>query len=111
MMLHLGFDPHQVGVHDSSPLDRAAFHGYADIIELLLRHDPEPPIHGKNEFGATPLVACLYGLNHGWKTGHPQDHVRTARLLIEAGSTVSGRLLGMGNVETDKMISDQLARS
>ncbi len=111
LMLDLGFDPHKVGVHDSSPLDRAAFHGYANIIELLLQHDPDPPIHGKNEFGATPLVACLYGLNHGWMTGHPQDHVRTARLLIDAGSAASERLLGMGNAETDKLIMDRLARN
>jgi len=111
LMLDLGFDPHRVGVHNSSPLDRAAFHGYANIIELLVQHDPDPPIHGKNEFGATPLVACLYGLNHGWKTGHPQDHITTVRMLIESGSAVSERLLGMGNSETDKLISEKLSKS
>jgi len=110
-MLDLGFDPHKVGVHDSSPLDRAAFHGYADIIDLLLRHDPDPPIHGKNEFGGTPVEACLHGLRHGWKTGHPQDHVESVRLLIEAGSTVSERLLGHGNSMTDQLIKQRLARS
>lgn len=110
LMLDLGFNPHQTGVHDSSPLDRAAFHGFADIIELLLQHDPNPPIHGTNEFGATPLMACIYGLNHGWDTGHPQDHVRTAELLIEAGSEVNERLLGMGNAATKQLISDRLAK-
>ncbi len=111
LLLELGFDPHQTGVHASSPLDRAAFHGYADIIEMLLTHDPEPPVHGKNEFGGTPLGASLYGLNNGWKTGHPQDHVKSARLLIEAGSAVSEGYLGMGNAETDALIRDRLARS
>ncbi len=36
LMLQLGFDPQVAGVHDSTPLDRAAFHGYADIVKLLL---------------------------------------------------------------------------
>lgn len=110
LMLTLGFDPHQVGVHNSSPLDRAAFHGYADIIELLLRHDPAPPIHSKNEFGGTPLAACLYGLSHGWETGHPQNHVRAARLLIDAGSVMNDRFLGWGNFETDQLIKERLAK-
>ena len=110
LMLDLGFDPHQTGVHDSSPLDRAAFHGYADITELLLLRDPNPPIHKSNEFGGTPLAACLHGLTHGWETGHPQDHIRTAELLIEAGSEVSERLLGMGNAETKQLIRNRLAK-
>lgn len=109
LMLELGFDPHQVGVHDSTPLDRAAFHGYADIVELLLELDENPPIDRTNEFGGTPLGACLYGINNGWATGNPQDHVKTTRLLIEAGSTVSERYLGWGNDETDAMIRAHLA--
>lgn len=109
LMLELGFDPHQVGVHASSPLDRAAFHDYDDIIELLLQHDPDPPIHGKNEFGGTPLAACLHGLNHGWKTGHPQDHVRTVRLLLEVGSAVNKQFVGQGNSEIDRLIKERLA--
>ncbi len=111
LMFTLGFDPHQVSVHDSTPLDRAAFHGYADIIELLLGHDPNPPIHKKNEFGGTPLAACLHGLNHGWETGHQRDHVRTARLLIEAGSVVSEEFLGWGNSETDQLIRERLFKN
>ena len=109
LMLELGFDPHQAGVHDSTPLDRAAFHGYADIVALLLRSDPNPPIDRVNEFGGTPLAACLYGMRHGWTTGHPQDHVETARLLIAAGSAVNERFLGWGNAETDALIRERLA--
>ncbi len=36
-LLQIGFDPHVTGVHNSTPLDRAAFHGYVDIVALLLR--------------------------------------------------------------------------
>jgi len=31
LMLEVGFDPHVTGAHRSTPLDRASFHGYADI--------------------------------------------------------------------------------
>ena len=109
MMFDLGFDPHVESVHQSSPLDRAAFHGYADIVEILLNRDPAPPVHNKNEFGGTPLGACLYGLNHGWPTGHPQDHVRTAELLIEAGSQVHEYMLEMGNAANRKLIREKLS--
>lgn len=110
LMLTLGFDPHQTGVHDSTPLDRAAFQGYAEIIELLLRHDPNPPLHKRNEFGGAPLGACLFGMNHGWDTGQAKDHTKSVRLLIEAGSAVSEQMLGIGNVETDKLIKERLVR-
>lgn len=86
LMLELGFDPHVAGVHDSTPLDRAAFHGYADIVALLLEHDPEPPLERLNEFGGTPLGACIHGARHGWRTGFPQDHEATVRLLVGAGA-------------------------
>ena len=36
LMLELGFDPHVRGVHQSTVLDRACFHGYADIVQTLL---------------------------------------------------------------------------
>ncbi len=86
IMLQLDFDPHIPGAHDSTPLDRAAFHGYADIVETLLDHDLQPPIDRQNEFGGTPLDTCLHGLREGWETGHPRDHARTIRLLIDAGA-------------------------
>ncbi len=108
LLMKLGFDPHQTGVHDSTPLDRAAFHGYTDVIKLLLRQDPKPPLHNLNEFGGTPLGASLFGMKHGWDTGHARNHVEAARLLIEAGSAVSEQMLGAGNLETDALIRDHL---
>lgn len=85
-MLELGFDPHVTGAHESTPLDRAAFHGYADMVAMLLTHDPDPPLEARNEFGGTPVATCIYGFNHGWTTGHPQDHFETIRLLLDAGA-------------------------
>jgi ankyrin repeat protein len=108
LMLELGFDPHVRGTHLSTPLDRASFHGYADIVATLLELDPSPPLALKNEFGATPLRTCIYGAMHGWKTGFPQDHVRTLRLLLEAGAALDPAILPSGHDELDVVMRDWL---
>jgi hypothetical protein len=104
LMLEVGLDPHATGAHRSTPLDRASFHGYADIVETLLSLDPDPPLLHRNEFGGTPLDACIYGSLNGWKTAHPQDHIRTLRLLLEAGSPLDPTLLPTGNDELDAVM-------
>ncbi|MFT3792076.1 MAG: hypothetical protein QM741_13595 [Rudaea sp.] len=111
LMLDAGFDPHGTGVHRSTPLDRAAFHGYADIVAMLLAHDPNPPLAFENEFGGTPLGACIYGSLNGWKTGHPQDHARTLTLLLEAGSELDPAELPSGNNELDAVMRAWLKRA
>jgi ankyrin repeat protein len=109
LMLDVGFDPHATGAHQSTPLDRASFHGYADIVALLLARDPQPPLTQKNEFGGIPLGACIYGSLNGWDTGHPREHARTLRLLLEAGSPVDPTQLPTGNDELDDVIRAWLA--
>jgi hypothetical protein len=111
LMLELGFDPHVLGTHRSTPLDRATFHGYADIVETLLALDPHPPLTHQNEFGVTPLGTCIYGSLNGWKTGHPQDHVRTLTLLLEAGLPVDPTILPTGNDELDSVMRAWLRSS
>jgi len=110
LMLEVGFDPHVRGAHRSTPLDRAAFHGYADIVEMLLAHDPAPPVLEKNEFGGMPLGACIHGSLHGWRTGHPQDHGRTLALLLQAGSPVDPARLPTGNAQLDDILREWLAK-
>jgi ankyrin repeat protein len=109
LMLELGFDPHVPTVHRSTPLDRASFHGYADIVALLLRMDPHPPLTFQNEFGGLPLGACIYGATQGWKTGHPQDHARTLQLLLEAGSPLDPAVLPTGDDSLDAVLRAWLA--
>jgi Ankyrin repeats (3 copies) len=108
LMLELGFDPHVPGMHRSTPLDRASFHGYADIVATLLSLDPDPPILQLNEFGGRPLNACVHGSLHGWETGHPQDHVRTLTLLLKAGSPLDPTTLPTGNDELDTVMREWL---
>jgi ankyrin repeat protein len=104
LVLELGFDPHVLGMHRSTPLDRASFHGYADLVETLLSLDPNPPLEQLNEFGGMPLNACVHGSLHGWKTGHPQDHTRTLTLLLRAGSPLDPTILPTGNDELDAVM-------
>jgi ankyrin repeat protein len=111
LMLEVGLDPHVAGAHRSSPLDRASFHGYADIVQMLLTLDPHPPLIRHNEFGVTPVGTCVYGSLNGWKTGYPQDHVRTLTLLLEAGSPVDPSILPTGNDELDAVMRAWLKKS
>lgn len=91
ILCEVGFDPHLCGSHQSTPLDRAAFHGFAEVIAELLKHDREPPLLERNEFGSTPLGTLAYGTWHGWRDDG--DPVTAARLLIEAGAPVSPHLV------------------
>ena len=111
LMLEVGFDPHVTGTHRSTPLDRASFHGYADIVEILLVRDPSPPLTFKNEFGVTPLGTCVYGSLNGWDTGHPRDHARTIKLLLEAGSPLEPTILPTGNDELDAVMRAWLKKN
>ena len=106
LMLELGFDPHVKGVHQSTVLDRACFHGYADIVQTLLAHDRNPPLTVENEFGGTPIGTCIYGAMNGWDTGHPRDHARTLALLLEAGARPDPTTIPTGNDGIDGILRD-----
>lgn len=82
LMLELGWDVNARGDHASSAIDRAAFHGFADVIEAILPYGPD--LTQTNDFGGTPLGACLYGSLHGWR--RDGDYARSIALLIEAGA-------------------------
>jgi ankyrin repeat protein len=106
LMLELGFDLHVRGAHQSTVLDRACFHGYADIVEALLAHDRNPPLTVENEFGGTPVGTCIYGSMNGWDTGHPRDHERTLALLLEAGARPDPTIIPTGNDAIDGVLRD-----
>lgn len=94
LMLELGFDPDSTGVHHSSALDRAAFHGFDDVIELILKFGPSLTI--RNEFGGTPLTACVHGSLHSWRKDG--NFPRSAELLLKAGSPRPEKLRGSPEV-------------
>ncbi|HET7133669.1 MAG TPA: hypothetical protein VFJ95_15555, partial [Gammaproteobacteria bacterium] len=108
LMLDFGFDPHVRGAHRSTTLDRACFHGYADIVAMLLECDPDPPLTEQNEFGGTPLDTCIYGSINGWNTGRGQDHVRTLELLLDAGAALDPTIVPTGNDAIDTFLRNRL---
>jgi ankyrin repeat protein len=110
-MLELGFDPHVRGVHQSTVLDRACFHGYADIVQTLLEHDRNPPLTVENEFGGTPIGTCIYGAMNGWDTGHPRDHGRTLALLLDAGARPDPTIVPTGHDGIDGILRDWFRKS
>jgi ankyrin repeat protein len=83
LMLELGFNPMARGVDNWEPVRWAAFHGNAEMVKLLLRHDPPIGIPDPT-YGGTLLGQCHYGSQHGWHR-HTGDFETTARLLREAG--------------------------
>jgi ankyrin repeat protein len=106
VMLQFGFDPHLPGDENSTPLDRAAFHGHREIVELLLEMDPEPPLEIRNQYGGTPLSCCAYGSVHGWKRN--TDHLGTAQALIDAGAQIDPSWLPIQNPELDRLFRERL---
>jgi hypothetical protein len=83
-MLTCGFDPNVKDNESVTALHRAAMAGRSEAVRLLLAHGASVnALDGM--FSATPLVWATEGWSHDPCDG-AADHVRTARLLIAAGS-------------------------
>jgi hypothetical protein len=59
-MLENSFDP-RYGVHIADALDRASFHGYADIVAMLLSLDPDPPVIEGYRWARVSTGLCMAG--------------------------------------------------
>ncbi len=107
VMLEFGFDPHLPGDENSTPLDRASFHGFREVVELLLENDPNPPLEFKNSYGGTPLGACVHGAVHSWMQN--TDHVGTARALLKAGAIANPDWIPLeAHREMEELLKDHL---
>lgn len=107
-MLALGFDRHIQDNEKMTPLDRAAFHGHAECLEALLQGDPDPPLAWKNQYGGTPLEACIHGALHGWSTGHAQNHARCVSLLLDTGAGFESSWFPTGHGKIDAVFRDRM---
>jgi ankyrin repeat protein len=108
LMLRLGFDPLARGVDDWEAIRWAAFHGNAEMVELLLPHNPPIGIPDPT-YGGTPLGQCLYGSLHGWEcdTG---DFATTVRLLLDAGERPELTVVPIGRDDVDAVLREHFAR-
>jgi len=90
IMIRAGFDIDVKGAEGSTPIDRAAIHGFLPIVNLLLEHGASLEV--KNNYDATPLGTCIWGsVNFGNPRG---DYAQVAESLIQAGARVPETVWG-----------------
>jgi len=97
LMLTSGLPLTTTGQHGATPLHWAAFHGNAEMAELILRK--RPPLEVKDrDFQSTPLGWAIYGSEHGWyaKTG---NYVATVEALLRAGAKPPQEAAGSAEVK------------
>ena len=94
IMLEAGFPVDSAGIHNSTPLDRASIRGDIRIVELLLKYGPSLSV--VNEFGGTPLSACIWGsTNFRDREG---DYPAVVERLIAAGAPMPEKVSGSPEV-------------
>ena len=85
-MLMCGFDPNAKDNESVTALHRSSMAGHFEAVRVLLAHGASVnALDGM--FSASPLVWATEGWRHASK-GDGVDHVRAARLLIEAGCSL-----------------------
>ena len=68
----------------ATALHWAAWHGNAEMVQLILRHQPELE-NIDNDFKATPLGWAIHGSENGWHR-EKGDYASTVEALIKAGA-------------------------
>jgi ankyrin repeat protein len=96
LMAAIGLPVEACSQHGATPLHWAAFHGNAEMVELILRHNP--PLEATDtDFNATPLGWAIYGSEHGWhrETG---NYTATVEALLRAGAKPPQEAAGSAEV-------------
>lgn len=103
LSLDVGFDPHRQNGEGMTPLHAAAFHGFADIVRLLLDGDPSPPLEVQNIYGGTVVGTLRYGAVNGWRDDG--DHGASIALLLEAGAALADDAPPTGHSGVDDAVA------
>jgi ankyrin repeat protein len=101
-MLRCGFPVTATSQHGATPLHWAAFHGNADMMAEVLRHDP--PIAARDrQYEGTAMDWLIHGALAPWgfSTGH---HAACAALLLCAGAHVDEASLPTGHDAVDRVL-------
>jgi hypothetical protein len=91
-MLAAGLPVDALGQHRATPLHWAAFQGNAEMVRVVLRHDP-PLERTDADFHGTPLGWAIHGSEHGWNC-RAGDYAGTVEALLKAGAQPPGKVSG-----------------
>jgi hypothetical protein len=96
LMLTIGLPVDATSQHGATPLHWAAFHGNAEMVELILRSNPPLEVTD-TDFHATPVGWAIYGSEHGWhhETG---NYAATVEALLRAGAKPPQEVAGSAAV-------------
>ena len=98
LMLSFGWPVDGHGPHGGTALHWAAWHGLAEMVDLILTHRP-PLEDTNNEFHATPLGWAIHGSEHGWRR-NAGNYRATVERLCAAGAKRPKEIGGTPEVRT-----------
>jgi len=97
LMLAAGLPVDTFSQHHATALHWAAWHGNAELVRLILRHDPSLE-NDDNEFKGTPLGWAIHGSENGWDRQRG-DYVATVEALLDAGASLPEKPEGSDSVK------------
>lgn len=97
LMLECGWPVDATGQHRGTALHWAAFHGNAEMTDVILGFDPPLEVTDA-DFNAAPLGWAIHGSEHGWhaRTG---DYGATVEALLAAGAKRPAQIAGSPAVQ------------
>ena len=102
-MLRTGFPVTALAQHGGTPLHWAAFHGNAEMIAELLRHDPPLDVLD-HDFKDPPMGWLVFGASHCWRGLSTGQHAACAPLLLDAGAELKEAWLPTGDEALDQVL-------
>jgi ankyrin repeat protein len=97
LMLAAGWPVSVTGRHGGTPLHWAAFHGNAEMAEIILRYNP--PLELQDiDYDSTPIGWAIHGSENGWhrETG---NYSATVEAILRAGAKVPEKVRGTDAVK------------
>jgi ankyrin repeat protein len=107
LLLSLGFNPDLSNAEEMTPLHSAAFHGFSEIVKLLLQYNPK--LEKRNVYGGTALGTSVYGSIHSWRKDG--DFPATIEALLKAGMRPTPDIHFTGNEAVDSLLRPYLSKS